>query len=179
MPSALVEACMPPSPPVPTSGEPVRPATASAEGTRDVRFGPDIISPTEAPLGICRAGPLAFVEEGAVEIPRVEVPQHEDAERVVLGSMMLNPGCIEAVTDRLTTGSFYRAGKTPSMNLALGPIRERDAEAHARYLDQMAIWRDTPARERGQVDRPVDPTRLVRDRIAAEQARPGLWAGSR
>lgn len=32
MPSALVEACLPPSPPVPTNGEPVRPTTASAEG---------------------------------------------------------------------------------------------------------------------------------------------------
>jgi len=38
----------------------------------------------------------------------VELPHHEDVERVVLGSMMIAPQVIETVTDRLTSGMFYR-----------------------------------------------------------------------
>lgn len=63
------------------------------------------------------------------------------------------------------------AGKTPAMNLALGPIRDRDAAAHARYLDQMATWRDTPAKDRGHLDRPTDPTRLIDDTTVEMLAR--------
>lgn len=63
------------------------------------------------------------------------------------------------------------AGKTPSMTLALGPIRDRDAAAHALYLDQLAMWRDTPPRDRGTMDRPVDPTRLIDDTTVEMLAR--------
>src|SRR5690606_23344997 len=53
------------------------------------------------------------------------------------------------------------AGKSPSMDLALAPVRELDAAAHRIYADELAMWRDAPRKDRG--GRPADPTRLVDD----------------
>lgn len=53
------------------------------------------------------------------------------------------------------------AGKSPAMDLALQPLRDRDAEAHAEYANRLDDWRSTPPKERGP--RPVDPKIFVGD----------------
>lgn len=53
------------------------------------------------------------------------------------------------------------AGKSPSQDLALDPVRKLDETEHRLYTDLLAEWEATPKKERGP--RPTDPTILVGD----------------
>jgi DnaB helicase-like protein/uncharacterized protein DUF3987 len=61
------------------------------------------------------------------------------------------------------------AGKSPAMSTALGAVDELDAAAHRLYRDRLQMWRETPPKERDE--RPVNPTRLVRDTTLEQLAR--------
>lgn len=62
------------------------------------------------------------------------------------------------------------AGKTPSMDIALGPVRAADADQHRVYRDELDAWLATPRKDRDPKP-PRDWTYLVGDLTLEKLAR--------